>query len=132
MFENNEKYDMLKCFWECNEDAQAAGNLYFIRYPERRQPFRDIFSRLQNNIIRYGSFTKPRPKTYNAQTRDRELEEITILGEIENQSNRSLRNMERETGLPKTSVLRILKKIGLNHIEPEKFIIFLQMTFNKD
>lgn len=109
MFENYEKYDMLKCFWECNEDAQAAGNLYFARYPERRQPFRDIFTRLQNNIIQHGSFKKPRPKKYNAQIRDKELEEITVLGEIHNQSSRSLRNMEGITGIPKSSVLRILK-----------------------
>lgn len=109
MYENYEKYDMLKCYWESHEDAQAASNLYFDRYPERRHPSRDLFSCLQRNLPTYGAFKKPRPRTYQARNRDRELEEITVLGEIQNRTNLSLRKMQLNTGIPKTTALRILK-----------------------
>lgn len=110
MYENYEKFDMIKCYIESNEDAQAASNLYFERFPHRRQPFRDIFSRLKNNLCEHGSFTKPKAKTLESRIRDRELEHITVLGEIQNRSDTSLRKMEVNTGIPKTTVLRVLKK----------------------
>lgn len=110
MYENYEKYDMVKCYIERYEYAQAASNLYFDRYPERRQPFRDMFQRLKNNLCAYGAFAKPHPKTLENEIRDRELETITVLGEIQNHPKTSLRKMEENTGIPKTTVLRVLKK----------------------
>ena len=52
-----------------------------IRYPERRQPFPDIFARLKTNVVEHGSFIQPRPKTYVKE--DRERQEIDVLGYIE-------------------------------------------------
>ena len=42
---------MLECFIEASKKAGAASNLYYERYPERRQPFRDMFLRLKNYLI---------------------------------------------------------------------------------
>ena len=51
----------------------------FVRYPERRQPFIEIFARLKANLVKHGTFiVRPRPKTYNKENRERK--EIDILG----------------------------------------------------
>lgn len=110
MFQHFEKYDMLKCFIEANENIALSLRMYHDRYPERRQPSGKIFSRLKQNLISHGSFTKPRPKTYRNLMIDKELEELTVLGEINLFPNTSTRAMERNTGVARTTVRRIFKK----------------------
>jgi hypothetical protein len=127
-FENFEKYDIMKCYIECNENAQEAVDLYFnryfnkrfiylclfillklfsYRYPERRQPSSQIFPRIKENLINHGSFTRPRSKTYNKENRERD--EITVLACVEATPTSSCRIVEREVGVPKTKVHRILR-----------------------
>lgn len=119
MYENYEKYDMLKCFLLSDENAELAKNLYMNQYPERRQPFSTTFQRLKNNLINYGSFTKSRPKSYQSR-RDWELEEVTVLGEIENNPQLSTRKLEDQTGINRNSVRRILKKHKLKAFRTRK------------
>lgn len=40
-YENDEKRDMIVCFVQSEENADAVDNLYQERNLERRQPFRD-------------------------------------------------------------------------------------------
>lgn len=108
-YENYEKWDMIVCFIQTGENAEAASNLYYERYPERRQPFRDIFARLRRNLIDGGQFEKKRPKLYES-NRDKEFDEVVVLGAVENNPKTSTRNLKILTGLPRTSVRRILKK----------------------
>ena len=100
---------MIVCFAETGENIDAASNLYHERYPERRQPFKDIFPRLRHNLITSGQFQKPRPKTY-VTNRDKELEEIVVLGSIENNPKTSTRKLKESTGLARSNVRRTLKK----------------------
>lgn len=109
MFENYEKWDMIVCYIQAEENAEAASTLYFERYPERRQPFKDIFARLRHNLINSGQFEKKRPERYTA-NRDRELEELGILGAVENNPKTSTRQLQGTTGIPRTTLRRILKK----------------------
>ena len=44
-YSNYEKYEMLKVFIQCNENANAASLQYHLQFPERRQPERKAFSR---------------------------------------------------------------------------------------
>lgn len=50
-----ENYELWKngiyCFIQTGKNAKAASNLYYEEYPERKQPFRDIFARLRHNLI---------------------------------------------------------------------------------
>lgn len=80
-YQHFEKFDMISVYIESGRNEEMAQNLYFVRYPERRQPFKDIFRRLEHNLKTYGSFTKPRSKTYNKE--NKENEEISVLGFVE-------------------------------------------------
>jgi Helix-turn-helix domain (DUF4817) len=132
MYENYEKYDMLECYIESNKNSNAAGDLYFNRYPERRQPFRNMFGKLQHNLRNYGSFAKPRTNiNINQETQDeRELKEITVLGTIPDNGKTSIRKLESETGIPRTNIWRILKTNKMkpyrtrkiHHLVPDDYI----------
>lgn len=89
-----------------------------VRYPERRQPFFEIFARLKANLVEHGSFVHPRPKTYNKENRERK--EIDVLGYIEATPSSSCRKIEKEIGVPKTDAQRILKEYKYH---PYKFNI---------
>lgn len=69
---------MLECYIESNKHKQMAADLYFERYPEREQPNPAIFKRLEDSLINFGSFQKPRPKNY--QKEDEENQYINVLG----------------------------------------------------
>lgn len=80
-FENYEKWDMLQAFVESGKNSINALNLYYTRYPERRQPHTSIFRRLEQNVINFGSFEKPRTKLYNKPNKENEV--INVLGFVE-------------------------------------------------
>ena len=75
---------------QAGKNAEAASNLYHNQYPEKRQPFKDIFGRLRYNLINSGQFQKKRPKQYSA-NEDRELKEIVVLGAVQNNPKASTR-----------------------------------------
>jgi hypothetical protein len=104
-FENYEKWDMITAYIESRKNSSVAANLYFTRYPERRQPNRVIFSKLSYNLQNYGSFVKPRPKKYFK--RNKETETINVLGFVEVNQNTSSREIEGEVGVSRTTALRI-------------------------
>ena len=89
-----------------------------VRYPERRQPFFEIFARLKANLVEHGSFVYPRPRTYDKENRKRK--EIDVLGYIEATPSSSCRKIEKEIGVPKTDAQRILEKYKYH---PYKFNI---------
>lgn len=61
-YSNNEKYQMLECFILSGRNDIKAVYMYFIKYPERQQPDRCMFRRLNHNLRNYGSSLKPRKK----------------------------------------------------------------------
>lgn len=127
-YENFEKWDMLVCFVNSNENPDAASLLYLERYPERTQPQKDIFRRLKNNLITCGRFEQERPKNYSSH-RDRELEEIVVLGAIENNPQTSTRKLPDITGVRRSRARRVLKKYNykpyrtraVHHLNPGDF-----------
>lgn len=80
----------------------------YSRYPERRQPFPDRFSILKNNLINHGSFSRPRPKSYNKE--NREVDEINVLAAVEATPSTSCRVIEAEVGVIKSRAQQILRK----------------------
>ena len=56
MYTNAEKNDMLFCYYYKNRDPQAAADLYYERYMERRR----LFINLEKNLSLHGCFKKPK------------------------------------------------------------------------
>lgn len=107
-FTNSEKYDMLECFIRNNNNSHAASETYLNRYPERRQPHKSIFMRLQQNLINYGSFKKIRPKKYNVQSAENAA--IDVIGAVIADPSISSRQIEVDSGISRRRALTILKK----------------------
>lgn len=105
--ENFEKYDMLECYIETNKNSADASDLYFNRYPDRRQPNSRIYSRLQENLINYGSFDKPRRKVY---FKEDEEDVVNVLGSVVANPKISSRQIEVEVGVSRNRALKILKR----------------------
>ena len=59
-FSNDEKTDMLECYFKSNRNSQLASDMYLELYPERQQPHRTIFGRIVNNLRNNGCFEKKR------------------------------------------------------------------------
>ena len=49
-FSSEEKRDMLKCYYMCGNNAELACALYFQNYPEKPQPHRTYFLRLDRML----------------------------------------------------------------------------------
>lgn len=79
MFSNEEKRDMLKLYYICRRNGTEAANMYFETYPERRQPDRSLFHKIDSNISNYGSFSKPRLK-YGSRVTEEETQ--IVLNEV--------------------------------------------------
>jgi hypothetical protein len=125
-YENLEKFDMISIYIECRKNENAACNLYFQRYPERRQPNKSIFKRIELNLKNYGSFDKPRVKKYN---KSNENVVIDVLACVEANPNVSSRQIEQDIDVPRRTALNILQKnkyrpykIHINqHLYPQDF-----------
>ena len=50
-FTNSEKFDMLECFIQCNNNSDIASDMYLNSYPERRQPHKSIYNRLKQILL---------------------------------------------------------------------------------
>jgi hypothetical protein len=118
-----EKVDMIECYFKSNRNSQTASDLYFELYPERAQPHRTIFARIVNNLRTYGSFEKKRDtyQTNNAERRD------IVLETVNHNPNISVRRVDEETRIPKSSVHRILKD---NNFHPFKPLIVQKLNEN--
>lgn len=109
MYENFERYDMLKCYILANENSQAASELYFNTFPERRQPDNRMFQTLKSNLINYGSFKKSRAR-HNNLNQENEIQQLNVIGEVLDHPNTSSRTLANITDVPKTTVLETLAK----------------------
>ena len=79
--------------------------MYNERFLERRQPGLVTFSRLRGNLLKYGSFNKPN-RNRNG---DENLENLVLQSVVENPRT-SLRQIEANVEVSKTTAQRVLKK----------------------
>lgn len=107
-FSNAEKTDMYKVYILSGEKSSLALQQYRQKFPDRVQPHRTFFARLDNNLKQYGSFKKPRKPRIHTATNDDNA--INVLAAIELQPTTSLRAIQRQSISPITSARRILKK----------------------
>ena len=52
---------MHMAYGACNGRGREAAALYMRRFPERRQPYRRFFARLDSRLRRYGQFRPIKP-----------------------------------------------------------------------
>ena len=80
----------------------------YLKYPEKRQPFSDIFARLKTNIVEHGALIQPRHKTDVKE--DREGKKINVLSYAEASTSSSCRKIEKDVAILKSDTQRVLEK----------------------
>jgi hypothetical protein len=110
-FTNQEKVDMLYVFHRCQRNGSLSCNMYHELYPERRQPSRTTFGRLEKNLRVYGGFIKPRNRALTVAGNEENVQNVMDYVEHKNIENKgtSIRELEQECGVKRTSVRKILK-----------------------
>lgn len=103
----NEIVDMIMVLGECNGVYIDAATLYAERFPNRRHPsnvtIRDLARRARAGRLS----RKRRHYEYN----EDDVRTVTILAMVHLNPQISSRQIERETGIPKSTALRILKRL---------------------
>lgn len=99
--------DMILVLGQCNGDYALAARRYAQRYPDRRHPT-DVTIRSLTERARNGRLVRQR--------RRREYDEndarvLTILAIVHMDPHISTRQIERETGFPRSTVSRILRAL---------------------
>ena len=108
VFTNEEMVDMLLIYGECFQNAKQAEQRYAERFPERRHPTRPTFTNIVSRLRETGSLS-PRKRIRN-KTVTNEAAEVAVLAAVAINPHASSREMEREIGISRTSVLRILHR----------------------
>lgn len=112
-FTNSEKINMFKIYILSGENSAKATREYLRKYPDRAQPHRTYFLKLNNNLKEFGSFIKKRKPRRRAATNDDNA--VNMIAALE--PTTSLRTLERQGIASYSSARRILKK---HHYHPYK------------
>lgn len=102
-----EKVEIILIYGEAGRNIAQAIRLYAQRHPNRRVPSRHSFDFTVNQFITNGTVQVPkrtRPKTTTHQEN-----EINIIAAVTHNPHISTRELERDSGISRTSILRILK-----------------------
>lgn len=112
------KTDIYKVYIRSNENSARALREYRRLYPERTQPRRKYFRKLDNNLKRYGSFKKPCQPRNPVATDDEHA--VNVLATMEVAPRTSLRQLERAGISSISSASRILKKYHYHAYKPTR------------
>lgn len=107
-FSNQEYAEMHFVYGFCNGNASAAQREYTVRYPGRRIPSTQVFTRLHQRLVERGSVHKERSEV-GAAPLDLYVEE-QIVDRVRENPDISSRQLSRETGVSKSTVLNVLHK----------------------
>lgn len=102
-FTRSEQVDMLLIFGESRKKATAACELYAERYPERRQPARSYFYKVESKF-------RKEPEENGDTFIVSEEAEINVLAYVEVDPTVSIRELEQQVNVSRESSRRILKK----------------------
>jgi len=108
-FTNEEKLNMILIYGECRKNRRNALRVYEERYPNRRQPSDMYFTRLAKNLAKNGSFCGKRT-VFKRKIATDEEHTVAVLGRVTNEPQISIREIELETDISRSSIQRILKK----------------------
>jgi len=122
-YSNLECFNLYNCYIQNNRNTTRAIQQYENSYPELPTPHRTIFLRLERNLRDFGAF-KPKRSKYGSQ-----INQNQIINEITEDPSISIREIESNTGLPKSSIQRFLKSNKyhpfkptlVHHLKPEDY-----------
>lgn len=103
-----EMIDMVLVLGECERNSLLAARVYGQRYPNRRHPRVESFSRVLQRFLTRGS-VESGTRNY-AQTVRTDENEFRVLASVEENPHVSIRDIARETEIGRMSVQRILKQ----------------------
>lgn len=113
-YSSDERNDMLFCYYVSNRNVNAASQLYYQSYMERRQPDVRLFAKLESNLKKYGAFTKPQ----NVRNKIKVETEERVLAYAAFKPTTSLREIAQECNTSKDEAHIILKQ---NNFKPYHF-----------
>lgn len=105
MYTRDEQIDMLLIFGECRKNSRLASELYRHRYRNRNCPPSNYFWRLETKLRR-------EPAVQEDQFIINEDAETNVLAYVNYAPSSSLREIEHECNISRSSAWRILKKHG--------------------
>lgn len=82
LFSNEEKRDMLKLYYKLDRNSARTSEMYLHTYPERQQPDRTLFKKLDEHLAEFGAFQKPRTNygcRMEEETRNNIRNTVTII-----------------------------------------------------
>lgn len=101
--------DMHFIYGECHGSAERAAALYRERYPFRRHPNPRVF------IATHNSYCEGKiPGNCGGEGRPRTSDDDIILEEVNRDSFTSVRIIEHNTGISKSTVHRVLQRYGMH------------------
>jgi len=103
-----ERVDMMLILGECRNNYRQAAALYQVQYPNRRHlnaaVIRGNYLRAQqSNLVR---------RRQNHGYDENDVHVLIILATVHLNPHNSNYQIERQTGIPRTTILRILRKHG--------------------
>lgn len=99
---------MLLIYGEVRKYSREASRLYRERFPDRRQPSRATFFKVEAKL-RTGSFPSNKPKHRPTPART-EKNLVNVLASTNVNPQNSIRKIAEETNLSKSTVQRVLKQ----------------------
>ncbi|XP_058805440.1 uncharacterized protein LOC131672314 [Phymastichus coffea] len=100
--------DMILILGECHNNFAAASRLYAVRFPDRRHPS-DMTIKTLTERAREGHLVRQRR---HHDYEDNDVRTLTILAAVHLDPHISTRQIERETGIPQSTVSRILRYLN--------------------
>lgn len=119
-FPFNEQTDMLLVLGYCQGNCRESVRVYQERYPNRRIPNHKTFARIERRLRETGRLTPVRVNAGRPRQARTPIAEEAVLQMIDNNPNTSTRRLQREAGIPKSTVSRIIRDqlIRPFHIQP--------------
>ena len=104
---NEDCLNLIIIYGECNRNISRTCRTFNERYPNSPRANRNMLRKLLENCLNNGSFKSKREKEHSVIKEDNE---IMVLAYFNANSTASLREAERDLGLCKSSIHKILLK----------------------
>lgn len=122
VYTNNNKFDMISIYCQCNFDAEMAVTVYGDTFPDAPQPNRTMFRKLVQNLKTHGSFSKKVVRRGHVADNVRKVNRV--LNYVNQNEETSLRQIQRNCRIKKDSARKIFKKKRISMLQNEESSTF--------
>ena len=106
-FSNEEKTDMILVYGQCRKNSVVSAQTYLEKYPDRRQPNRTLFKKLDTLLRKRGSF-QIRKQENTHKFRISGQDEEFLLAYVEINPLSSLQEIAMECSMTYSTVYRCM------------------------